>query len=76
MNSSVEQRLASSFKQLAVETGYDDLLFAMNRAIAVNRLRPIIDRAFSVDDVLGAFRYNESGQMFGKVVISHTQEAR
>ena len=25
---------------------------------------------------MGAFRYYESGQMFGKVVISHTQEAR
>jgi NADPH:quinone reductase-like Zn-dependent oxidoreductase len=49
---------------------------AMNRAIAVNRLRPIIDRAFPFEDVLGAFRYYESGQMFGKVVISHTQEAR
>ena len=33
-------------------------------------------RAFSFEDVLGAFRYYESGQMFGKVVISHTQEAR
>jgi NADPH:quinone reductase-like Zn-dependent oxidoreductase len=49
---------------------------AMNRAIAVNHLRPIIDRAFPFEDVLGAFRYYESGQMFGKVVISLTQEAR
>jgi NADPH:quinone reductase-like Zn-dependent oxidoreductase len=29
---------------------------ARNRAIAVNRLRPIIDRAFPFEDVLGAFR--------------------
>jgi NADPH:quinone reductase-like Zn-dependent oxidoreductase len=49
---------------------------AMNRAIAVNRLRPIIDRAFPFEDVLGAFRYYETGQMFGKVVINHTPEAR
>jgi NADPH:quinone reductase-like Zn-dependent oxidoreductase len=46
---------------------------AMNRAIAVNRLRPIIDRVFPFDDVLSAFRYHESGQMFGKVVISQPQ---
>jgi len=44
---------------------------AMNRAIAVNRLKPVIDRVFPFDDVLGAFRYYESGLNFGKVVISH-----
>ena len=49
---------------------------AMNRAIAANRLRPIIDRVFPFDDVLSAFRYHESGQMFGKVVISRAPESR
>ncbi|HEV2666869.1 MAG TPA: zinc-binding dehydrogenase, partial [Blastocatellia bacterium] len=44
---------------------------AMNRAIAVNRLRPIIDRVFSFDDALSAFRYYETGKAFGKIVISH-----
>jgi NADPH:quinone reductase-like Zn-dependent oxidoreductase len=44
---------------------------AMNRAIAVNRIRPIIDRVFSFDDVLSAFRYFQTGRAFGKVVISH-----
>src|SRR5262249_62119904 len=43
---------------------------AMNRAIAVNRLRPIIDRVFPFDHVLGAFRYYETGTAFGKIVIS------
>jgi NADPH:quinone reductase-like Zn-dependent oxidoreductase len=45
---------------------------AMNRAIAVNGLRPIIDRVFPFDDVLGAFRYYETGKNFGKVVISQS----
>jgi NADPH:quinone reductase-like Zn-dependent oxidoreductase len=44
---------------------------AMNRAIAVNRLRPIIDRVFQFDDALSAFRYYETGKAFGKIVISH-----
>jgi NADPH:quinone reductase-like Zn-dependent oxidoreductase len=44
---------------------------AMNRAIAVNRMRPVIDRAFPFDDVPAAFRYFEEVQPFGKVVISH-----
>jgi NADPH:quinone reductase-like Zn-dependent oxidoreductase len=44
---------------------------AMNRAISVNRLIPIIDRFFSFDDASNAFRYHETGKPFGKVVISH-----
>jgi NADPH:quinone reductase-like Zn-dependent oxidoreductase len=45
---------------------------AMNRAIAVNRLRPIIDRVFQFADALSAFRYYETGKAFGKIVISHS----
>jgi NADPH:quinone reductase-like Zn-dependent oxidoreductase len=44
---------------------------AMNDAIAVNQLRPVIDRAFPFDDAVAAYRYYESGQAFGKVVITH-----
>ena len=44
---------------------------AMNRAIAVNRLKPIIDRVFPFEQVVEAFRYYEQTQPFGKVVISH-----
>jgi NADPH:quinone reductase-like Zn-dependent oxidoreductase len=43
---------------------------AMNRAIAVNRLKPIIDRVFPFDQVVEAFRYYEKTRPFGKVVIS------
>ena len=45
---------------------------AMNRAITVNRLRPIIDRVFLFHDALSAFRYYETGKAFGKIVISHS----
>src|SRR5215510_2120425 len=44
---------------------------AMNRAIAVNRLKPIIDRVFPFEQVEEAFRYYEQTQPFGKVVITH-----
>ena len=47
---------------------------AMNRAIAVNRLKPIIDRVFQFDDALSAFRYYETRRAFGKIVISHADE--
>jgi NADPH:quinone reductase-like Zn-dependent oxidoreductase len=48
---------------------------AMNRAIAANRFKPIIDRVFSFDDVLDAFRYYEAGNAFGKVVISQHRKS-
>lgn len=44
---------------------------AMNRAITVNRLKPVIDRVFPFQDVVAAFRYYDAGQCFGKVVIRH-----
>jgi NADPH:quinone reductase-like Zn-dependent oxidoreductase len=44
---------------------------AMNRAIAVAGMHPVIDRAFSFDDVPAAFRYFEDARPFGKVVIRH-----
>jgi NADPH:quinone reductase-like Zn-dependent oxidoreductase len=44
---------------------------AMNDAIAVNRLKPVIDRVFDFAEVPAAFRYFEAAQPFGKVVISH-----
>ncbi len=45
---------------------------AMNRAITVNRLKPVIDRVFPFDDVRAAYRYYEDGQYFGKVIISQS----
>jgi NADPH:quinone reductase-like Zn-dependent oxidoreductase len=43
----------------------------MNRAIAVNRLRPVIDKVFEFAAVPDALRRLESGQHVGKVVIRH-----
>jgi NADPH:quinone reductase-like Zn-dependent oxidoreductase len=45
---------------------------AMNRAIAVAGMRPVIDRVFPFDEVPAAFRYFERVEPFGKVVINHT----
>jgi NADPH:quinone reductase-like Zn-dependent oxidoreductase len=43
---------------------------AMNRAIALHKLRPVIDRVFPFADAVAAFKHLESGAHFGKVVIS------
>jgi len=42
---------------------------AMNRAIEVNQLRPVIDRVFPFDEAIEALKHLESGAHFGKVVI-------
>ena len=44
---------------------------AMNRAIALHRLRPVIDRVFPFERALDAYRHFQSRAHFGKVVISH-----
>ena len=42
---------------------------AMNRAIRIHQLRPIVDRIFSFDETKDALRYMESAAHFGKIVI-------
>jgi NADPH:quinone reductase-like Zn-dependent oxidoreductase len=41
----------------------------MIRAIAVNRLQPVIDRSFPLHEIAAAFEYYESRQHFGKVCL-------
>lgn len=45
---------------------YDD----MNRAITAHKLKPVIDKVFSANDIVPALQYMESGQHFGKIVVS------
>jgi NADPH:quinone reductase-like Zn-dependent oxidoreductase len=42
---------------------------AMNRAVAMHRLRPVVDRVFPFEDVRQAFEFMASGSHFGKVCI-------
>lgn len=42
---------------------------AMVRAIDANGLRPVIDRRFALEEIVDAFRYQESNQHFGKICL-------
>jgi NADPH:quinone reductase-like Zn-dependent oxidoreductase len=42
---------------------------AMNRAIALHQLRPVIDRTFKFDEAPAALKHMESGSHFGKIVV-------
>lgn len=52
-----------------VYVGAVEVFEAMNRAIALHRLKPVVDRVFSIDQASDAYRYLASGAHFGKVVI-------
>ena len=41
----------------------------MIRAIAANRLKPVIDRSFPLQDIVAAFKHYESQKHFGKVCL-------
>jgi NADPH:quinone reductase-like Zn-dependent oxidoreductase len=43
---------------------------AMNRAIALHQLRPVVDQVFSFEKTRDALRYLQSARHFGKVAIS------
>ena len=41
----------------------------MNRAIAVHKLRPVVDRVFPWTEARAAFEYMREGKHFGKIVL-------
>lgn len=43
----------------------------MNRAVGVNRMRPVVDKTFAFEEAREALRYMESGSHFGKIVIRY-----
>jgi NADPH:quinone reductase-like Zn-dependent oxidoreductase len=43
---------------------------ALMKAVAVNKLHPVIDRTFDFDAAPEAYKYLKSAQHFGKVVIT------
>jgi NADPH:quinone reductase-like Zn-dependent oxidoreductase len=52
-----------------VTVGSVEDLQAMCDAIAINGMRPVIDKTFPFDQVADAFRLMASGEHFGKVAI-------
>jgi NADPH:quinone reductase-like Zn-dependent oxidoreductase len=50
--------------------GSREMFLAMNRAIELHKLKPVIDRVFKFDEARDALRHMESGAHFGKIVIT------
>ena len=62
--------LAKRANVQGISVGSTQMFEAMNRAIAVNGLKPVIDKVFPFAATREAFRHLESARHFGKIVIS------
>ncbi len=49
--------------------GSREMFEAMNRAISLHQMKPVVDRVFPFGEVREALKYLESGSHFGKIVI-------
>jgi NADPH:quinone reductase-like Zn-dependent oxidoreductase len=61
--------LMKNVRVQGIFVGSREMFEAMNRAIALHRMRPVVDRVFPFAEAPAAFRYLESQAHFGKIVI-------
>ena len=61
--------LMKNVRVQGIFVGSREMFEAMNRAIALHQVRPVVDRVFGFGEVREALRYMESGQHFGKICI-------
>ena len=54
---------------IGIAVGSKEMQQNMVNAININGIKPIIDKSFAFDQLADAFRYQESGQHFGKIVL-------
>jgi NADPH:quinone reductase-like Zn-dependent oxidoreductase len=52
-----------------ISVGSTQMFEAMNRAIAANAIKPVIDKVFGFDEVKAAYQHMAAGAHFGKIVI-------
>jgi NADPH:quinone reductase-like Zn-dependent oxidoreductase len=62
--------LAKAARLQGIFVGSRRMFEDMNRAFAVNEVRPVIDRVFSFDQAAEAYAHQLAGAHFGKIVIS------
>jgi NADPH:quinone reductase-like Zn-dependent oxidoreductase len=62
--------LMNGIRVQGIFVGSREMFSAMNAAIALHRLHPVIHRTFGFHEVPEAFRLLESGKHFGKICVS------
>jgi len=63
--------LMRNLRVQGIFVGSREMFEAMNRAIALVKMKPVVDRVFPFGEAVEAFRYMETGSHFGKVAIRH-----
>jgi NADPH:quinone reductase-like Zn-dependent oxidoreductase len=61
--------LMRNIRVQGIFVGSREMFEAMNRAISLHKLRPVVDRVFPFKEAVEAFRYMETAAHFGKVAI-------
>ena len=61
--------LMKSIRLQGIYVGSRHMFEAMNRAIEQNGIKPVIDQTFAFEEAREAYRYMESAQHFGKIVV-------
>ena len=61
--------LMRNIRVQGIFVGSREMFEAMNRAISLSKMKPVVDRVFPFSDAVAAYRYMESGAHFGKVAI-------
>ncbi|MBW4422514.1 MAG: NAD(P)-dependent alcohol dehydrogenase [Myxacorys californica WJT36-NPBG1] len=65
------QILMKSIDVQGIYVGSRDMFEAMNAAIALHQIKPVVDRVFPFSEAKAAYRHMQSGAHFGKIVIQH-----
>ncbi|HET9101511.1 MAG TPA: NAD(P)-dependent alcohol dehydrogenase [Acidobacteriaceae bacterium] len=74
--SGTEERLAVTsvlmrqIRLIGVYVGSHTMMQAMNRAMELSHMKPVVGKVFPILETVEAYRYLEQGRHFGKVVIS------
>jgi NADPH:quinone reductase-like Zn-dependent oxidoreductase len=61
--------LMKSVRLQGIFVGSREMFENMNRAVALNALKPVIDRTFPFEEAREALEYMDSGSHFGKIVL-------
>lgn len=61
--------MRKSIKLQGIYVGSRNMFLAMNRAIALHGLKPVIDKSFAFEDARSAYKTMEAAGHFGKIVI-------
>jgi NADPH:quinone reductase-like Zn-dependent oxidoreductase len=61
--------LMKSIRLQGIFVGSREMFEAMNRAISLHNIKPVVDRVFSFDQIHEALQLMESGGHFGKIVV-------